>query len=67
MTLQETRARSAAAAIDVAERLRANARNPRPLPYSQRREVFELIRSGMPQLASIALDGYLAEQEAAHV
>lgn len=64
MTLQETRARHAAAAVRVGERLRANARSHRPLPFEVRRDIFELVMAGQPQMAEVALDGALAMQEA---
>jgi hypothetical protein len=64
VTLQETRARHAAASVRVAARLRANARTTSALPLDVREEIAALAESGMPQMAEVALDGALATQEA---
>lgn len=60
MTLAEVRSRGHEAALDVAERLRANARSADRLPFEVRRDVFDLVLRGYPQTAARVLDEALA-------
>ena len=65
MTRREAlRARSAAAVLDVATRLRENARTPNPLPFEDRRDVLDLLLAGYPQTARHVLDDLLTRQGA---
>ena len=59
---ESLRARSAAAALHVAQRLRVP--DARALPREERREVLRLARSGYPQTAAWVLDDLLARGQA---
>ena len=62
MTLAETRDRARTVARETSQRLRENAASLRPLPREARRHVADLLHSGMPHMAALALDQYLKEQ-----
>jgi len=62
VTLAETRDRARTVARETSQRLRANARSANRLPCEARRHVADLLHSGMPHMAALALDQYLKEQ-----